>query len=284
MQRDPRIRVVVNPDGTTPAGLNAALASTRGEVIVRMDVHTVYADDYIAQCVAVLDASAATCVGGAWYAQGEGPAGRAIAAAFNSGFGSGGARSRNRSYTGSVDTVYLGAWRRADLLAVGGFDPALVRNQDDELNLRTIRSGGRVWQSARIRSTYQPRRSFRALLWQYFQYGYWKVAVFRKHRMPASWRHLAPAGFVVSILVGLLIAPFVPWMGLVVAAVVGTYIIVCLATAAYVARRDGESQLTLVAVAFVTMQMGYGLGFVLGLLDAFRAGKAARNSVRRLTR
>jgi succinoglycan biosynthesis protein ExoA len=87
--------------------------------------------------------------------------GRAIAAAFQSRWVVGGARSRDTDYEGEVDTVYLGCWPRATLARVGGFDETLVRNQDDEHNLRMRLAGARVWQSARIRSGYQPRGSLR---------------------------------------------------------------------------------------------------------------------------
>ena len=40
----------------------------------------------------------------------------------------------------------------------------LVRNQDDELNLRLCRAGGRIWQSPAIVSWYQPRASLRRLV------------------------------------------------------------------------------------------------------------------------
>ena len=151
-----RMEVVPNPGRIVSTGLNAAIRAARGEIIVRMDVHTEYAEDYVAQCVTVLKQSGAMCVGGPWRAKGRSVRHRAIAAAFGSAFGSGGAKSRRTDYTGSVDTVYLGAWWRVDLMALGGFDEDLVRNQDDELCLRIRHSGGTVWQSAAIRSCYIP--------------------------------------------------------------------------------------------------------------------------------
>src|SRR5204862_5143119 len=92
-----------------------------------------------------------------------------------------------------------GCWRKSTLEKLGGFDEELVRNQDDELNLRLIRMGGRVWQSPFIKSSYYPRAALIALFRQYAQYGYWKVRVIQKHKLPASVRHLVPASFVFTI-------------------------------------------------------------------------------------
>src|SRR5437867_4273395 len=52
-KRPPRIRVTDNPGGIVSTGLNAAIQAARGDVIIRMDVHTEYAPDYIRQCTAV---------------------------------------------------------------------------------------------------------------------------------------------------------------------------------------------------------------------------------------
>src|SRR3954451_17706216 len=44
---DPRIRVLDNPERTTPHALNVGLAAARGEFVVRMDAHAFYPPRYI---------------------------------------------------------------------------------------------------------------------------------------------------------------------------------------------------------------------------------------------
>ena len=134
--QDARLQAVDNPGRIVSTGLNACLARAEGEVIVRMDLHTQFAPDYVAECLAALARTGADNVGGPWVAQGQGAMGQAIAAAFQSRWVVGGARSRDRAYEGPADTVYLGCWPRAVLARAGGFDETLVRNQDDEHNLR----------------------------------------------------------------------------------------------------------------------------------------------------
>ena len=147
----------------------------------------------------MLQETGADNVGGPWVARGKGKVGMAIAAAFESPFSCGGARGHDPKYSGPVDTVYLGCWRREIFDRIGLFDEELVRNQDDEFNLRLVRSGGKVWQSVAIKSCYHPRESLRHLFKQYVQYGYWKARVLKKHRLPASVRHLVPSIFVLTL-------------------------------------------------------------------------------------
>jgi cellulose synthase/poly-beta-1,6-N-acetylglucosamine synthase-like glycosyltransferase len=250
-----------------------------------MDVHTRYAADYVYKCVVALANSKATCVGGAWIAQGFTPLQRIIAAAFQSKVGSGGAASRQINFSGWVDTVYLGAWRRHELMQLGGFDEALVRNQDDELCLRIHRRGGRVWQSNEIHSTYIPRESFKSLYMQFSQYGYWKIPVIRKHKIPASIRHLAPFVFLLLLTVLMLVSFFIWTAGVVLFAVTLIYIF-----GLYLGTKDqfvtlapsDPRWLTLVAVAI--MHLGYAVGFGRAILDFIILRRNGRKSMTKLTR
>lgn len=273
-QRNPEVRCIDNPGRIVSTGLNAAIDAASGEVIVRMDAHTIYAKDYIRQCVRVLRESGADNVGGPWVAEGQGAMGQSIAAAFRSPFCTGGGKAHDPNYEGEVDTVYLGCWPRSVFDRIGKFDPCLVRNQDDELNFRLRRLGGRIRQSPRIKSSYVPRGSLGALFRQFQQYGFWKVAVIRKHRALASWRHAVPALFVGSILTGLALIAVtgmlgmtaLTWMfGIAVAAVLGVYSLACCAAAMEFAGRLNFRALLLLPIVISTYHVAYGLGFLAGI-------------------
>ena len=267
VMREQVVRVLDNPGRIVSTGLNIGIAAARGAIIIRVDAHSEYAGDYIRQCVAVLHEVRADNVGGPWVAIGTSYVERAIAAAFQSRFGSGGARGHDVAYEGPVDTVYLGCWPRDLFDRIGGFDEELVRNQDDELNLRINRAGGAVWQSTRIKSWYRPRASFSRLFKQYSQYGYWKVRVIQKHRLPASVRHLVPAAFVFTMLV-LAGASLVSYGARLAAAVVGGLYVVCLVAASVAtAAATGPKLLPVLPVAFACFHVGYGYGFLRGILD-----------------
>jgi len=194
-ENHPQIRVLDNPGRIVSTGLNIAIRAARGEIIVRMDAHTIYAPDYVRQCLAVMNETGADNVGGPMQTTAEKFMERAIRAAFHSNFAVGGARSHQVGYEGYVDTVIYGCWKKDVFERIGYFDEEFVRNQDDEHNLRLARAGGRIYQSTRIRSRYHVRGSLKALFRQYMQYGYWKVLVVRKHQMPASLAASRARGF-----------------------------------------------------------------------------------------
>lgn len=256
--RDSRIHLIDNPKRSAAAALNAGLARSAGDIVIRMDVHTIYADDYLAQCVAALQRTGAENVGGPWRAHGRSYWQRAIAAAFQSRFCAGGARSHDTQYEGFTDTVYLGCWRRETFTRIGIFDEKLERNQDDEWNLRLSLAGGRVWQTPGIRSWYNVRPSLRALWKQYFDYGFWKVAVIRKHGKPASWRHLAPGGF---LLLNLALLIWKPWLAL---AIDAPYLLASVAFSVIAASRFGWTLLPVLPFVFAIYHFAYGLGFLWG--------------------
>jgi succinoglycan biosynthesis protein ExoA len=279
-----RLRVIENPRKTVSTGLNAAIAAAHGEVVVRMDAHTDYAPDYLRQCINVLGETGADNVGGPWVARGSGYVSRAVAAAFQSPFAVGTSRGHNAQYEGLVDTVYLGCWHRSLFERIGGFDEDLVRNQDDEFNLRLTRAGGIVWQSPRIRSWYQPRGSLGSLFRQYMQYGYWKVCVIRKHRLPASFRHLVPALFVTGLLLLGGAAPFwspALWAWL---ALTGLYLSMVAGASILTARRAGLSLLPILPVVFCCYHLGYGCGFLRGAWDGLLRKQAPGQAFTQLTR
>ena len=280
---DPSFVVIDNPGRIVSAGLNLALKQARGDVIVRMDVHTTYAPDYIAQSLAALEASGADNVGGPWRAQAESGMQGAIAAAFQSRWLAGGARSRQLNYDGWVDTVYLGCWPRSTFERFGGFDENLVRNQDDEHNLRIVRGGGRIWQSSAIRSAYRPRESVGALFRQYLQYGYWKPFVVRKHGQAASARHLIPGLFVMALLITALLTlvglPHLVW-----GALAAAYGAMALVASVGIAARTRWAYVWRLPFVIGAYHFGYGIGSILGWFDVLRGVKDGNMRFARLTR
>lgn len=259
----PAVMVLDNPQRIVPTGLNLAIAGARGEVIVRVDGHCAIEPDYLRTCIRRLQETGADNVGGIFLSMGRGAVGRAIAAATGSPFGVGNARFHYATAPGWVDTVPFGTWRREVFDRLGGFDEELVRNQDDEFNLRLIQAGGRIWLDPSIRIRYETRASFAHLGRQYYQYGLYKVRVIQKRRGVASWRHLVPATFVASLTAatGLALATR---SSKPVLTVITPYVLGNVAASMHAGRRD-PAALLLLPVAFATLHLAYGAGFLAGV-------------------
>lgn len=190
---DPRIEMVDNPTGYTPAGMNIGIARASHDIIVRVDGHGELSPGYIALAVDLLESTGAANVGGLMDAQGTTPLEQAIATAYNSrvGLGGGGFHLADTP-AGPARTVFLGVFRRDALSSVGGFDETLHRAQDWELNHRLRLAGHVVWFTPDLRVVYRPRSSIRALARQFYLTGRWRREVARRHPETLSLRYLAP--------------------------------------------------------------------------------------------
>ena len=199
---DPRVRTVANPSGRTPSALNAAIAATRHEIVVRVDGHGLLAPGYVRNAVLLLERTGADNVGGVMHAEGQSVFEQAVAVAMTSKLGVGNAKFHTGGEAGPAETVYLGVFRRATLEKLGGYNEAFIRAQDWELNHRIIEAGGLVYFSPELRVTYRPRPTFAALAKQYLHYGRWRRVVMRTHSGTASSRYLAPPAALLAVLAG----------------------------------------------------------------------------------
>ncbi len=254
--------VVDNPAGSTPAGLNTAIATSDGTVVVRVDAQARIPPDYIERAVATLAATGAANVGGVQRPVGGPGLAGALAAALASPFGAGPAAFRRGRRSGPVDTVYLGVFDRNALDAVGGFDESLERNQDYELNWRLRGAGHSVWLNAGLVVDYVPRAGYRALARQYFAYGAWKRTILLRHPSSLRPRQLAAP----ALLAGLAVSAVQLLRGRPSGAVVPLAYTAASALAAARLRptlRSANEQLQAMG-AFGVMHLAWGAGFLWG--------------------
>jgi glycosyltransferase involved in cell wall biosynthesis len=267
-QADPRIITVTNPSGRTPDGLNAALAATNQEIVIRVDAHSELSDGYIKLAVETLQRTGADNVGGIMGAVGVTKFESAVATAMTSPLGVGSASFHTGGKEGPADTVYLGVFKRSALERIGGYDSSFTRAQDWEMNFRIRETGGTVWFNPNLFVTYRPRGNIRALAKQYFEYGSWRHEVMRRHpqtrRTKSALRYYAPPLAVGLIVIGKVLGSigyvmdnFLIW-GYV--APFGYLALTFLTSLSLVKRaRSGAKWLPIV---LMTMQMSWGIGFL----------------------
>lgn len=283
-ESDSRIRVIDNPRQIASTALNAATACARGDIIVRIDVHTAYPHDYLMRCVESVRCGDAWTVGGPQVAASESALGRAIAAAYQSPFAVGGAKCHFAEYEGPVDHVYLGCWQRRAFNRVGGFDTALIRNQDVELDLRVADAGGGLWQSPNIQCRYQVRRSLQALTRQNIQFGYWKVQVAQRHPMQLKLRHLIPALFIATVACLSFASLFLPAAAVLLVAIVSIYACFVALGTIVIGIRGSAALAAFIPIVLPCYHLGYGYGFLRGVW-AYTVGRVeVTDGFRQLTR
>jgi succinoglycan biosynthesis protein ExoA len=270
---DPRIRLLDNPNRKVSFALNIGMRASRGRVIVRMDAHALYADDYVRQCVAALERTGAAAVGGIQRAipGADTTEARAIALAQHSRLGMGGGRHRRIGYEGPAESVWLGAFPRATVASVGGFDEDLFRSEDNDFFQRVRAHGGRLWVSAAIQARYYCRSTLRALFLQYYATGSEIVPTITRNRRALSLRHLAPGlGALVAILV-VVVAALGPAPAAGVAAALAAlaavgYLGAVLLVALHEARPNGLRVVPWLLATFPVLHASYAIGTVVGAL------------------
>ena len=262
------VSVVDNPSGRTPAGLNAAIAASTGDVIVRIDGHSMVPSDYVATGVRVLEDTGADNVGGVMAAEGTNDFEDAVARAMTSVFGVGGASFHVGGEAGEAPTVYLGCFRRSALEREGGFDESMVRAQDWELTHRIRETGGLIWFTPELRVSYRPRGSLRALARQYHEYGRWRREVARRHPETVSLRYLAPPLALIGVVGGTALGLAGVVTGtrplLLAFTLPAGYLAADLVASARAARGLPWSSARWLPAVFATMHGAWGAGFLRG--------------------
>ena len=256
------LQVLDNPAGTTPAGLNIAVAASKGEIVARVDAQSRLPPDYIERAVTTLARTGAANVGGVQRPVGAAGLPGAIAAAMSSPFGGGPAAFRRGRRSGPADTVYLGVFDRGALESVGGFDETLERNQDYELNWRLRQKGHTVWLDPSLVVDYVPRTDYAGLAGQYFSYGAWKRKMLMRHPGSLRVRQLAAPALVAGLAASAAELAHRRSRG---AAVPALYLAACVIAAARLGRvlPDWRDRVR-AAGAFVTMHVTWGAGFLAG--------------------
>ena len=253
--KDKRIKLVPNPRGLTTVGMNLAIKKSKFDYIVRIDAHSEPAPNYIERGIEILNETKADLLGGVMAARGKTLFQKAVAWAYNSPFGLGGASYHVGGEAGEAESAYLGIFRKTALQRVGGYDEAIIRGEDWELAQRIKSTGGLVWFSPELSVTYWPRSSWRGLVKQFYSTGVWRGDLTKRDLSGASKRYFIPPLLVVALVLGELLAAFglpIGWLPSIV------YFGAVLVIGAFLAR------LAPAPLVLATMHISWGIGFIRG--------------------
>lgn len=268
MQRQhPQIRVLHNPNRTVPYAMNIGIRESKAPVIVRLDAHAEYPADYIRLSVETLLERDCENAGGIFDTRGRGFMGEAIAAMLKTPFGVGNASYRLTDQEGYVDTVPFGCFRRELFERIGGFDERLTRNQDNELNFRIRKTGGKIWLNPKIRVLYYCRDTIRGIMRMGYMNGKWNVITMALVPGSMGVRHFVPLAFVLCTIAGLagtlLGNPVIAGL---FALMWGAYLLLDGFYAWTIAGEKGLRFLPVELILFPAFHFAYGTGSLAGLM------------------
>jgi glycosyltransferase involved in cell wall biosynthesis len=287
----PFIHLVDNPKKIVPCALNEAIRNAKGRIIMRMDAHAVYPPSYISRLISALGELKADNVGAAWETLPGGPGlvPKAIALALSHPFGVGNATYRLSNGEDhapiETDTVPFGCYRKDVFDRIGLFDEELVRNQDNELNERLKKAGGRIFLIPEVKIQYFARKNFSKLWKMFYQYGYFGPLVDKKLGKPTRLRRYIPLFFVCSLTLPWLFMPISSWSAFIPLFSLSSYSLANFLVSLILGTREKEFALILpLSCSLLVSHLSYGFGHFKGILDFWILRKNIRTETVALSR
>lgn len=258
------IKLYNNPNKTVPYAMNIGIKCALGKYIIRLDAHSEYSDDYISKCVYYLDTTDADNVGGVADTKSKGFVGSAIALMLSSKFGVGNSQFRTNGKSGYVDTVPFGAFRREVFDKYGMYDERLTRNQDNEMNYRIRKNGGKIYMAEDIRLSYYCRDSISGIANMAIKNGKWNVITMRLCPGAMSTRHFIPFVFLISLMIMPVLSIFSSIFGLLFMMEIGLYLFLNLIFSIRAA--NAIKYIPILMILFPIFHVSYGFGSLSGLI------------------
>jgi len=269
----PSIVIVHNPKRNIPTAMNLGIRAATGEIIVRVDGHSLPPVDLVSTLVNYLAEHEGLEVAyGRWEVVPSVPShvGRALAAAYTHWLSGAGSGYRSNKNLGSapvhVDTVPYGAFARSTWAAVGGFDESLQAAEDYDFMLRVRLAGGHVILLPGLVITYYARSNFTAVWRNAVRFGFWTTVMQRKHKRIVKARKAAP---LVLLLAFLLMAGAWP-LGAICGLMLYCVVLLVLAGVDSVCGRRSIIEVPIEASGWFVMHAGYAIGSLAGLIRGYR--------------
>lgn len=261
------LKIEINRKRIAPCAMNIGIKKATGDVIIRVDGHSYLDKEFVNEAIKKIKERNVECVGGPIHTINNSFIGEAISIAMSCPFGVGNAKFRYSNKEIYVDTLAFGAYKREVFEDIGLFDEELVRNQDDEFNLRLTRNGGKILLIPTMKSYYYSRSSLYKLWKQYFQYGYWKIRVIQKHKIPSSIRQLIPVTFVSAISILSIGSLFNKYLLHMLIFILTLYFLCSIIFSIKSCKSRNKRFITVLPIIFLILHLSYGIGFINGILD-----------------
>jgi GT2 family glycosyltransferase len=276
----PTLRIIDNEEQLTPYAFNLGIHAADYDYIQIVGARHILSANYVQKCLDKLDSdSSAWCVGGRIENEYLNENGKVIATAMGTPLGMGIGNFRTLNASGYIDTVTSPMYPRFVFEKIGYFDEDLIRNQDDDFNFRVSKAGGKIYFENDIQLTYYVRGTYPGLWRQFFQYGYWKVFVNKKHKAVTTMRQLVPPAFVGYLLLAFLFSWFLPVLALPLLFYLG--LVACVS---FILSAKEKLPISELILTFFILHVSYGLGYLKGIWEFLLLKKKPSNKQKRLSR
>ncbi len=273
-EKYPFIQLIDNPDRTVPFAMNYGIKAAKGDIIMRIDAHSEFPPRYISILKEQLIALNADNVGALIHTL---PANnsiiaQSIASAISSVFGVGNSYYRiGITKIKEVDTVPFGCFRREIFDKIGYYDTALIRNQDDELNARIIKNGGKIYLLPELVIKYYARDTIKKTRKMYYQYGLFKPLVNKKIGRPTTLRQFFPMLFIIGLILGFILSFIHP---IFLYIYIATVVLYC-AGSIFFSIKDSKEKKEIVYLPYIYLNIhfAYGWGYLIGIFKILTSKK-----------
>lgn len=269
-EKYPFIHLLDNPKKIVPYAMNTGIEAAKGDIIIRLDAHANYENNYFSVLCKRLVELGADNVGTVCKTDvlNKTPKTLAIREVLSNKFGVGNSTFRTGiDKEQEVDTVPFGCWRRDVFEKYGLYDVRLVRNQDIELNKRIHRGGGKIFIVPDSYCTYLARENYHALAKNNYANGKWNIlTVYYTNQLKSlSIRHFVPLLFILSLIIPTLASLL--WCPFVSLSIVSLSLYICvLGSISLNLSINKKLSFFYLLISFIVLHCSYGWGSLMGAL------------------
>lgn len=259
-----RIVVKDNPGKYLSCGWNVALKEVSGEIVLRVDAHTVFPDDFVSKNIKCIEGGEFICGGKVMSVLEENSQmNRVLLESENSMFGGGFTFFRRGEVCKYTNTLAFAAYKKEVFDATGFYNERLVRTEDNDMHYRMQKAGYKFFFNPEIVSYRYCRSSFSKLIRQKYLNGYWVGLTMAVQPKAFSVFYFVPFLFVIGLIFFSILTILIPWT--LVAYLSAYSIILALSLFAAIAKSGFYPALLLLPIILFCLHIGYGIGTIKGL-------------------
>lgn len=261
-----RVVVLDNPKKIQAAGWNVAIKEAKGDIIMRIDAHTVIPKEFVSKNVECIQ-SGENVSGGPRpnIAEEDTPWKHTLLLAERSMFGSSIAPYRKGHHKSYVKSVFHGAYRREVFEKAGLFNENLGRTEDNEMHYRIREAGYKICYNPKIISYQHTRNTWSSMIRQKYGNGYWIGLTLGIAPKCFSLYHFVPLCFVLALITAVVMLIFGLRWPLVLLAILYMFFNILMSIVAVIKEKK-YIQYILLPFIFVSLHLAYGIGTIVGIL------------------